>query len=65
MDKYSCSIMQDVRRNLGLELLDESRDEEIMNMDKDEVLNRVCNWNGFIGWSSEFKHWVDNIYKED
>jgi hypothetical protein len=55
--------MQDVRRNLGLEMLDESRDEEIMNMDKDEVLNRVCNWNGFINWSLEFKYWIEQIYE--
>jgi hypothetical protein len=65
MDKYSFSIMKDVRRNLGLDLLDKSRDEEIMNMDKHEVFDRVCNWNGFIGWSKEFKCWVDIIYKEN
>ena len=42
--------------------LDESKDDEIAEMSKEEVLDRVCNWNGLIGYGSTIKQWIEDIY---
>lgn len=62
MDKYSKEIMVAVRQNLGLEEDDESKDAEIMEMDKDEILDKVATWNGLLGYGNTIKTWVEDIY---
>ena len=62
-NKYSESIMSYVRQNLYLKPDDASRDTEINSMSKDEILDRVCNWNGLIHYGSTIKSWVEDIYK--
>lgn len=62
MGKYSQYIMEDVRRNLGLEYDDESRDEDINNMEPDEVFERFLTWQGIMGYSSHIIHAVRDIY---
>ena len=60
--KYPENIMRMVRGNLELELDDTSRDEEIEAMSKQEVFDRVCNWDGLIGYSTTIKSWINQIY---
>lgn len=65
MNKYPDYIMEAVRQNLGLNEDDMSKDSEINEMTKNEVFNRVCNWNGFIGYGSFFREWIEDIYEID
>lgn len=60
--KYPENIMRMVRGNLDLELDDTSRDGEIEAMSKQEVFDRVCNWDGLIGYSRTIKDWINQIY---
>lgn len=62
-NKYPDYIMQYVRNSLGLDEYNTERDNEINSMDKEEVLNRVCNWKGLIDYGNTIKHWVEDIYK--
>ena len=65
MNKYSDSIMEDVRQNLGLEPDDTSRDDEINEMTRSEVLDRVCNWNGLIGYTDTIREWIEDVWGVD
>lgn len=60
--KYPENIMRMVRGNHDLELDDTSRDGEIEVMSKQEVFDRVCNWDGLIGYSTTIKSWINQIY---
>ena len=63
--KYLENIMRMVRGSLGLEPDDTSRDGEIERMSNREVLDRVCNWEGLIGYSSTILGWINQIYGVD
>ena len=63
--KYLENIMRMVRGNLDLELDDKSHDEEIEAMSKQEVLNRVCNWDGLIDYGDTIIKWINQIYGID
>lgn len=63
--KYPENIMRMVRGNLDLELDDKSRDGEIVAMSKQEVLNRVCNWDGLIDYGDTIIKWINQIYGID
>lgn len=65
MNKYFDNIMGDVRQNLGLEPDDESMDERINTMTRQEVFNRVCNWNGLINYAGMLREWVEDIWGID
>lgn len=65
MNNYFDSIMEDVRQNLGLEASDTSRDDEINGMTRQEVLDRVCNWNGLIGYAGTIREWIEDIWGID
>jgi hypothetical protein len=60
--KYPEYIMSDLRQRRRLEGNDTSKDELIMNMNKDRVLDEVCNWNGLINYGSTIRNWVEDIY---
>lgn len=62
-NKYPDYIMQYVRNSLGLDEYNTERDDEINSMNKEELLNRVCNWNGLVDYGNTIKHWVEDIYK--
>ena len=49
--QYSDFIMRAVRQNIGLDEDDTSRDEEIMEMDGEEIVDRYLTWNGIIGYT--------------
>ncbi|RFZ78272.1 hypothetical protein DS742_14255 [Lacrimispora amygdalina] len=61
--KYPESIMRDVRRNLGLNEMDTSMDLEIFQMDREDILNSVCNWNNLIGYGGTIRGWIEDIYQ--
>ena len=63
--KYPENIMRMVRGNLDLEFDDTSRDGEIEAMSKQEVLNRVCNWDGLIDYGDTIIKWINQIYGID
>ena len=50
--KYPTYIMKRLRQNLGLEPDDTSGDKEIDIMSPGEVVDRVLEWEGIIGYSS-------------
>ena len=60
--KYPPYILRAVRSNLGYDENDDSHDEEIYGMSKDEVLDAVCNWDGLIHYGNRIKGWVESIY---
>lgn len=63
--KYPEYIMQDVRYNIGLDEDDTSRDEEIMSMPRDKVLNHVMEYDGLINYGVKVHDWVEDIYGVD
>lgn len=65
MNKYFDYIMEAVRQNLGLEADDTSRDDEISGMTRQEVLTRVCNWNGLINYAETIREWIEDIWGID
>lgn len=65
MNKYFDYIMEAVRQNLGLEPDDTTHDEEIEEMSRDEVLDRVCEWNGLIGYGDTVREWIEDIWRID
>lgn len=65
MNKYFDCIMEDVRQNLGLEPDDTSKDDEINEMSRDEILDRVCEWHGLIHYGDTIREWIENIWGID
>ena len=62
---YPENILRLVCQNLDLEPTDTSMDEEINNMSRNEVLNRVCEWEGLIGYGEVIREWIKDIYGVD
>ena len=49
MKIYNNDIMEAVRQRMGLEENDFSKDDVIMQMDKEEIFREYCQWNGLLG----------------
>ena len=64
-NKYSDEIMRIVRQRLGLNAFDTSKDSLINEMDKGEIFDHVCTWEGFVCYSDAIKGWVLDIYGVD
>lgn len=62
-NKYPDYIIRDVRQCLDVEADDTSMDSLIDEMPKGEVLNKVLEWNGIIGYDTTIKNWIEDIYK--
>lgn len=62
---YPENILRLVRQNLDLEQTDKSMDDEITAMNRNEVLDRVCEWEGFIGYGRVIREWIKDIYGVD
>ena len=62
---YPENILGLVRQNLDLEPTDTSMDEEINAMSRNEVLDRVCEWEGLIGYGEIIREWIKDIYGVD
>lgn len=54
-------ILKNVRRNLGLEENDTSRDNEICRWKSEEILERYLRWRCIIGYGSEIYKVVKDI----
>ena len=52
--KYNDDVMKTVRQSLGLEEHDTSRDNDIMQMDKKDVFEHYCLWNGLLGYYYQY-----------
>lgn len=65
MKKYPEYIIKMVRQNLGLKADDTSIDKEIKEMSNDEVFQRVCEWDGLIGYGNKIKEWYKDIYEAE
>lgn len=64
-NKYPEDIMEILRQRLGLEEDDTSRDSEINTYTPSEAFEEVCNWEGFLGYASTIKSWIEDIYGID
>ena len=64
MKKYSQDVMKAVRKSLGAEdEKDTSLDKEIMSMNKEEVFERYCKYNGLLGgWYMYILDAIESIY---
>ena len=62
---YPENILRLVRQNLDLEPTDTSMDEEINAMSRNEIFNRVCEWEGLIGYGRVIHEWIKDIYSVD
>lgn len=62
---YPENILRLVRQNLDLEPTDTSMDEEINAMSRNEIFNRVCEWEGLIGYGRVICEWIKDIYGID
>ena len=63
--KYPTYIMKRLRQNLGLEPDDTSGDKEIDIMSPGEVVDRVLEWEGIIGYSSLITDLIFDVYGFD
>lgn len=64
-NKYFDSIMMAVRQNLGLDFNNTSKDELINAMTRQEVFNRVCEWEGLINYGETIRDWIEDIWGID
>lgn len=62
---YPENILRLIRQNLDLEPTDTSMDDEINAMSRNEVLDRVCEWEGLIGYGKVIREWIKDIYSVD
>lgn len=63
MKKYNEDVMYALRQVNGLEKENTSLDDKIMNMNKKEVFDQYCIWNGLLGcWSDYLLEAIENIY---
>lgn len=61
--KYPEKIMCQLRQRLGLDdKYDQSMDDVIEKMNKNEVFENLLRWNGIIGWEGTIKEWVNVVY---
>lgn len=61
---YPDYIMAYVRQRLGLKADDTSRDNYIMELDKDMVFDMVCEWNGLLGgYGEQIRRWICDIFE--
>ena len=56
------SVIGDVRKNMGLDEDDPSKDGEIAKMSRSQIFERYMTWNGIIGYESMIKEAIREIY---
>ena len=55
------SIISSIRQNLDVDSDDTSKDYLIMQMEEHEMIDRVFNWNGIVGYTDSILYSVDKI----
>ena len=61
--KYPQYIMKTIRKKLGLDEKDTSKDLEIYQMDRKDVLDVICKNNGIEENTSNIIRWIEDIYQ--
>lgn len=61
-NKYSYYIMRNIRQVLDLEPTDTSRDEEINNMSRREIIDKYLLWEGIINFTEEILSVIEEVY---
>lgn len=61
--RYSNYILRKLRVCNDLEIADVSRDAEFQDMEPEEVLDAVLQYEGIIGYTSTILRWIAEIYK--
>ncbi len=56
------SVIGDVRKNMGLDEDDPSKDLAISSMKRSEIFQRYMTWNGIIGYEQQIKEAIREIY---
>lgn len=63
MKKYNEDVMYALRQVNGMGKEDTSIDDKIMNMNRKEVFDQYCTWNGLLGcWSDYLLNAIESIY---
>lgn len=57
------SVIENIRRNMGLEPDDDSKDDEIAQLSRREQFERFMTWNGIIGYEDMIKEAISEIYE--
>jgi len=55
-------VIGDVRKNMGLDEDDPSKDGKIAKMSRSQIFERYMTWNGIIGYESMIKEAIREIY---
>lgn len=63
MKKYSNEVMQAIRQGRRLDANDESQDDIIMEMPKEEAFEGYLNWNGLFAYGESILRAVSSIYE--
>lgn len=63
--KYPRYIVDKVKQNLGIEVDDHSKDEEIEIMSPGEIIDAVLEWEGIIGYTEFIVDLVFDVYGFD
>ena len=63
--RYPEYIFACLRKRRGLDEKDERIDDLLNKMDPNRVFHEVLIWHGLIGWDSQIKGWIKDIYKID
>jgi hypothetical protein len=58
-------IISDLCNNLGIDPGEDKSYRIIENMTPDQILERICTWNGLPGWNRKIKYWVESIYRKE
>ena len=64
-NKYPEYVMAILRQRLDLEADDTSRDTEINLYTPNEAFEELLAWEGFIGYASHVKMWINDIFGVD
>ena len=65
LKRYPEHLVRNVRQNLGRDAEDTSGDAAILLLSRDEFFDRVCNWDGLIGYGDQIRSWVEYVYGVD
>lgn len=60
--KYSNYIISELRSIRDLEENDNSSDDEINLLSRNEVFNELCDYEGLVGYGRKIKDWIKDIY---
>jgi hypothetical protein len=64
-NRYPEPIMKTLRKRLGLEAEDTSRDNLINTYSPSEAFDEMLKWEGIIGYTGIIKYWIESIYGID